>query len=63
MAHFVLVDDAQGDLIDIRNYCSDYCARQDDAYAGWNGCNELEFDDTCEACGDPIKGFSGPYPE
>jgi hypothetical protein len=63
MSHLVLIDDAQGDLVDVRTYCSDFCAQSDDAYAGWNGCNELEFDTPCDECGNLIKGFEGALPE
>lgn len=63
MAHFVLVDDAYGELIDVRTYCSDFCASQDNAYAGWNGANEIEFDTPCDECGSVVKGFEGPYPD
>lgn len=38
--HQVLIEDANGDVWDAHYYCSDYCARQDPDYAGWNGCNE-----------------------
>jgi hypothetical protein len=59
MAHFVLVDDAYGELIDVRTYCSDHCARADNAYAGWNGSNEVEFDTNCDECHGVIEGYSG----
>jgi len=62
MAHFVLIDDTYGDVIDLRTYCSDFCARTDAAYAGWHGCNEVEFDTPCDACGDLIKGIEGEAP-
>jgi len=63
MTHFVLVDDAYGELIDVRTYCSDFCAQGDNAYAGWNGANEVEFDTTCDGCGSEVKGIDGPYPD
>jgi hypothetical protein len=50
MSHAVLIDDAHGDVVDLRAYCSDYCAQTDDEYAGWNGCIEFEHDTRCEAC-------------
>jgi hypothetical protein len=50
MAHFVFIDDAYGDLIDLRIYCSDFCAQSDNAYAGWNGANELDHESYCESC-------------
>jgi hypothetical protein len=54
--HGVLVEDAQGDLVDIHYYCSDWCARTDPLYNGWNGCNEIEFGEKCQNCGADIAG-------
>ena len=53
MAHIVTVNDSNGDLVDVRWYCSDFCARTDRGYAGWNGCHEnaLFF---CECCGTQV---------
>lgn len=59
MAHLVLIEDAAGDVVDAEVLCSDYCARQRDHYAGWNGCNEVEFDSACAECGAPIPGYLG----
>jgi hypothetical protein len=50
MSHAVFIDDAHGDLIDLRIYCSDFCAQSDDNYAGWNGCLEFDYPTQCEAC-------------
>jgi hypothetical protein len=49
MAHIVTVNDSNGDLVDVRWYCSDFCAKTDPKYAGWNGCHEnaMFF---CENC-------------
>jgi hypothetical protein len=62
MAHAVYIDDAYGDLIDLRTYCSDFCAQTDNAYAGWNGCIEYDFDTYCEDCGRFIPGTQGEAP-
>ena len=57
MAHAVFIDDAYGDLIDLRSYCSDYCAQTDNAYAGWNGSIDFEFDVECDNCNTLIPGY------
>ena len=61
MAHYVLIEDAAGELVDVAVMCSDACARQHDAYAGWHGCNELEFDTPCAQCGATVRGVEGEY--
>jgi hypothetical protein len=58
MAHFVYVNDDNGDLVDLIVYCSDYCARTDIAYDGWNGAHELEGCDECASCGDVLRGYA-----
>lgn len=58
MAHMVLIEDKQGELVDIHYYCSDYCARTDEDYAGWHGANELESCELCEYCGTLIEGYA-----
>lgn len=57
MAHAVFIDDAYGDLIDLRSYCSDSCAQTDNAYAGWNGSIDFEFDVECDNCNTLIPGY------
>jgi hypothetical protein len=59
MAHYVFIEDQQGDLIELNYYCSDWCARNDCAYAGWNGAHETEHDTPCNACGTIINGTLG----
>ena len=61
MAHFVLIEDAQGELVDVEVYCSDFCARQSSCYAGWYGAQEVEFDTKCTLCGEVVKGAYGEY--
>lgn len=51
MAHANIIEDAQGELEDIRYYCSDWCAKFDShLYAGWNGCHELYEPTNCHTC-------------
>ena len=38
----VLIEDSIGDIVEIRNYCSDFCAKFDSNYDGWYGCVEAE---------------------
>lgn len=58
MAHAVFIDDAYGDLIDLRSYCSDSCAQTDNAYAGWNGLIDFDFDVDCDNCNILIPGYA-----
>lgn len=52
--HYHIVEDAEGDVVDLIPFCCDACnrAHMGDAYAGWNGCMEggdnVEF---CAECG------------
>ena len=48
MGHQVLIEDANGELVDALPYCSDACASADPHYAGWYGC--VEFPDGPEWC-------------
>lgn len=61
MAHFVIVEDSQGELIDLEVHCSDYCAKTSTSYAGWYGAQEVEFDTNCTNCGEVVKGAYGAY--
>ena len=39
------------DVLDVRYYCSDYCAKTDAEYDGWNGCNEIhDYHHFCLSC-------------
>lgn len=58
MAHYVLIETADGELEDLLTYCSDSCAKTSELYAGWNGCHELEFDSLCDNCGELITGVN-----
>lgn len=51
MANAVLIEDAKGELVDALYYCSDACAKTHSSYAGWYGCVELDFGQTCSAEG------------
>lgn len=58
MAHLVTIDDADGNVIDANWYCSDFCARADHSYTGWNGCHVVSTDYgliTCTACGATVS--------
>lgn len=61
MTHLVLIEDNSGDLVDLRHYCSDGCARTDENYAGWYGCHELTQPETCNACGVALSYVSDFY--
>lgn len=56
MANVVLIDDERGDVVDAVYYCSDYCARSDEAYAGWYGCVLPPSATACPSCGEAIPG-------
>lgn len=61
MAHFVVIEDTQGELVDLEVYCSDNCAQTSPAYAGWHGCMEVEFNTQCVGCKNTVKGVEGAY--
>lgn len=50
MANVNFIEDAQGDLIDLEYFCSDFCARTSDLYNGWYGCVELYTYERCAFC-------------
>jgi len=51
MAHITLIEDESGDLLDVKYFCSDYCAQSDPHYAGWYGCVEVvDKDEWCTTC-------------
>jgi len=57
------VVDKNGDLIDLVYFCGDFCHQQwcketDHPYDGWNGCHEIQHNETCADCGALIKGAS-----
>ena len=56
MANAVLIEDATGDVVDVRYYCSDVHARDDEDYAGWYGCTAPSVDVECPTCGEQIRG-------
>ena len=52
MVHQILIfDDENVDVVDVEYFCSDYCARQSEYYAGWSGCHELHDQEKCQSCG------------
>lgn len=60
MANIVIIEDVNGDTIDIKEYCSDSCAREDPNYRGWYGC--VESEGVCENC-DEVLGEMRVYAE
>lgn len=63
MAHLVTIDDADGNVIDARWYCSDACARADFSYAGWNGCHVVSTDYGLITCGNCQASIGGEVTE
>lgn len=64
MAHHHYIQSPDGDLVDLRTFCSDpchkdWCASRNAVYEGWNGSHEVEFDTFCDLCGSLIHGSSG----
>jgi hypothetical protein len=62
MAHYYEHEDANGDLVDLTIFCSDYChlfycMTQERKYKGWNGCHEQEETTNCAYCGALIEGY------
>ncbi len=53
MANIVIIEYINGDTLDINEYCSDWCAREDPNYQGWYGC--VEADGVCENCGKTLN--------
>jgi hypothetical protein len=54
--HYILIEDADGNLTDALPHCSDACARTHPTYAGWNGAHETLTTEFCHACGVVIGG-------
>lgn len=57
MAHLVIIEDEHGELLDVEHYCSDYCARTSEHYAGWYGAQEIDYCRGCAHCGEHISGY------
>ena len=55
--HIVQLENADGDVVDVHYYCSDYCARTDYDYNGWFGCVEIEEPTPCGSCGAILGGW------
>ena len=56
MAHAIIIEDSQGELVDVVAYCSDSCAKTSEHYAGWYGCYEPSFSTECPNCNQFIRG-------
>ncbi len=52
MANINMIEDEQGQIIDLEYFCSDYCAKTSDNYKGWYGCVEVE-EDNKQKCFNP----------
>jgi hypothetical protein len=55
MTNINIIEDAKGDLVEIEYYCSDYCAKSSEHYAGWYGCVELYTQQYCQNCGKTLN--------
>lgn len=58
-AHLRLIEDTDGQLVDVDYFCSDYCHRRycdlyKIPYEGWNGCNQVMAPQYCENCKEEI---------
>ena len=58
MAHIVLIEDKDGDVVDQAVFCSDFCAQEHADYAGWSGCAEISVSEPCESCGEIVEGLN-----
>jgi len=61
--HYHLIEDADGNLLNVVPFCSDFCHRtwcyqNAQEYGGWNGCHEgADYDQECEQCGEHLPGI------
>lgn len=58
-AHLRMIEDQDGQLVGLQEFCSDYCHRRHceengHEYAGWSGCHEIAAPAYCVHCGDSI---------
>ena len=54
--HLYMVEDTDGNLVDVIEFCSDschraWCAERNVPYEGWNGCHEFNAPVQCQCCG------------
>ena len=59
MSHRVEVINEQ-ETVAVNYYCSDYCAKNDADYEGWNGCNDVFSPETC-LCGTRLGWYRWNY--
>lgn len=62
MTHYCILEDADGEMVDRIELCSDschetWCRDNDEPYKGWHGCNEQETTSWCASCGVVLPGF------
>jgi hypothetical protein len=60
MANINLIEDANGDVIELEYFCSDGCAKVSDNYAGWYGCHEIYAPESCQTCGVELGYYQEP---
>ena len=59
MAHLVIIEDSNGEVVNLAYFCSDEHAQEHDNYAGWYGCHEIhDTPQTCETCGQELGYFT-----
>jgi hypothetical protein len=49
-----LIEDSNGDLVDIDYYCSTVCGRDVPEAAPWPGYEAIDHPANCSECGDPV---------
>jgi hypothetical protein len=59
MSHRVEVVNEQ-ETVAVNYYCSDYCAKNDADYSGWNGCNDVFAPVACP-CGTRLGWYRWNY--
>jgi hypothetical protein len=55
MANINTIEDSLGELVDYEYFCSDFCAKSSEHYAGWYGCVELYTQESCQNCGKTLN--------
>ena len=62
MLHVRMIEDTQGDLVNMEYYCSALCAREANVPepSAWPGGMETDYDQHCAQCGDLIAAGLSP---
>ena len=58
--HLYLVEDTDGNLVDVIEFCGDschkaWCVESGVTYEGWNGCHEVQLPVQCQCCGQWLR--------